>query len=198
MNTSLFRKAGLTAMVAMLATPFAVQAESTVATGAGALNTAARVDFQITIPRFLSLQVGALGASIDLITFTLTPAQAQAPGTPVAGTGGTPGPGAVTARVVSNGGAVGLVAATGGALSNGAGGTINWSEITTASSNASLPAPVLTNATSASVTVPATAGVANQTATWTYAYQNSAIVPAGTYGGVNVNNGRVTYTASIP
>lgn len=198
MNTSFFRKAGLSAMTAMLAVPFAAQAESSLATGNGQLNTTARVDFQITIPKFVALQVGTAGAAIDLITFALTPAQAQAPGTPVAGTGGDVGAGAVTARVASNGGTVGLAAATLGPLGNGAGDTINWTEITTTSSNASLPAPVLANGTSAAVNVVATGGVVLQTATWTYQYQNSAAVPAGTYGGVNVNNGRVTYTASIP
>ncbi len=40
-------------------------------------------------------------------------------------------------------------------------------------------------------------GVVNQSAAWTYSYANSVVVPAGTYGGVGVNNGRVTYTASV-
>lgn len=196
MNKSLFRKVGLTAMAAMLAVPFVAQAESSFQTGAGALSTQARVDFQITIPRFLALQVGTTGAPIDLITFTLTPAQAQTPG-PVAGTGGDVGGGAVTARVAGNVGNVTLVAATGGALSNGT-DSINWSEITTASTNGALPAPTLTNGTSGAVTVAATGGVVLQTATWTYTYANSATVPGGTYGGVGINNGRVTYTASNP
>jgi hypothetical protein len=38
----------------------------------------------------------------------------------------------------------------------------------------------------------------NQTATWTYSFANTAVLEAGTYGGVNTNNSRVTYTASLP
>jgi hypothetical protein len=40
--------------------------------------------------------------------------------------------------------------------------------------------------------------IVNQDARWTYSYANTALVPSGTYGGVNTNNGRVTYTASLP
>jgi len=40
--------------------------------------------------------------------------------------------------------------------------------------------------------------VTNLQSTWTYAYLNPATAAAGTYGGVNTNNGRVTYTAAIP
>jgi hypothetical protein len=39
--------------------------------------------------------------------------------------------------------------------------------------------------------------VVNQAAVWTYTYLNDGIVPAGTYGGVNAQNGRVTYTATM-
>jgi hypothetical protein len=35
-------------------------------------------------------------------------------------------------------------------------------------------------------------------AKWAYTYLNATVPPAGSYGGVNVNNGRVTYTASVP
>ena len=35
-------------------------------------------------------------------------------------------------------------------------------------------------------------------AKWTFSYANTAAVPAGTYGGVNVNNSRVIYTATMP
>ena len=34
--------------------------------------------------------------------------------------------------------------------------------------------------------------------TWTYTYDNSDIYPEGTYGGVNTQGGRVTYTAATP
>ena len=40
--------------------------------------------------------------------------------------------------------------------------------------------------------------IVQRDAKWTYTYRNQTVPPAGTYGGVNTNNGRVTYTASVP
>jgi hypothetical protein len=197
MNKSLFRNLSCVALTAVLAAPIGANAESSFQTGVGALSANARVDFQITIPRFLSLRVGTAGAPIDLVSFTV-PAADVGNATPVAGTGGDVGGGAVTAAVLGNGGNVTLQATTGGPIGNGGAGQIDWTQITTASSNPSLPAPVLVNGASAGVAVAATNGVVNQTATWTYSYLNSAVIEAGTYGGVNTNNSRVTYTASLP
>jgi hypothetical protein len=197
MSKSLFKNLGQVALVAVLAAPIGANAESSFQTGAGALNTSARVDFQITIPRFLALRVGTTGAPVDLVSFTV-PAANVGNATPVAGTGGDLGAGSVTASVLGNGGNVTLQATTAGPIGNGSAGAINWSQITTASSNPSLPAPVLANGASAGVAVGATSGVVNQTATWTYSYANTDVIEAGTYGGVNTNNSRVTYTASLP
>lgn len=197
MSKSLFKNLGRVALAAVLAAPIGAYAESDFETGAGALSAQARVDFQITIPRFLSLRVGTTGAPVDLVSFTV-PAANVGDATAIAGTGGDLGAGSVTARVLGNGGNVTLQATTAGPIGNGAAGTISWSQITTASSNPSLPAPVLANGASAGVPVAATAGVVNQTATWTYSYANSAVIESGTYGGVNTNNSRVTYTASLP
>lgn len=197
MSKSLFKRLGPVALIAALAAPIGANAESTFQTGAGALSSSARVDFQITIPRFLSLRVGTAGAPVDLVNFTV-PAANVGNATPVAGTGGNLGAGAVTATVLGNGGNVTLQATTAGPIGNGSAGAINWSQITTASSNPSLPAPVLANGASAGVAVAAAAGVVNQTATWTYSYANTDVIESGTYGGVNTNNSRVTYTASLP
>lgn len=197
MTHSLLKNLGHAALVAVLAAPMAANAESTFQTGGGALSTSARVDFQVTIPRFLSLRVGTAGAPVDLVNFNV-PAANVGNATPVAGTGGNLGSGAVTATVLGNGGNVTLQATTGGPIGNGGAGSLNWSQITTASSNPSLPAPVLANGASAGVAVAATSGVVNQTATWTYSYANTDVIEAGTYGGVNTNNSRVTYTAALP
>jgi hypothetical protein len=181
-----------------LAVPFAVQAESSVATGGGALSTSAHVDFSIVIPKVLFLRVGALGAGVDSIVFTV-PAASVGNAIPIAGTGGDLTAGQVTATVQANSnGTVSLTALATGALSDGAGDTINYSQITTASNNPSFLAPVLTNGLSGAITVPPVSKLVNQTAVWTYSYANGFVVPAGTYGGVNTNNGRVTYTASVP
>jgi len=119
--------------------------------------------------------------------------------TPIAGTGGDLTAGQVTATVQANSsGTVSLTATATGALSNGAGDSINYSQITTASNNPSFLAPVLANGVSGTITVPPVSKLVNQSAVWTYSYANAAVVPAGTYGGVNTNNGRVTYTASVP
>ena len=46
--------------------------------------------------------------------------------------------------------------------------------------------------------LPISRSLLDWTAYWSFAYSNSNFVGAGSYGGVNVNNGRVTYTAALP
>ena len=181
-----------------LAVPAAARAESSTVSGGANLSTTAHVDFSIIIPRVLFLRIGALGAGIDAIVFTV-PAANVGNGTPVAGTGGDLTLGQVTAVVQANGNAnVQLKADATGALTNASGDTINYSQINTASNNGSLPAPVLNNATSGTITVNAVGKIVNQSAVWTYSYLNSAVVPAGTYGSTVALNGRITYTATLP
>lgn len=196
----------LLAVAVLAALPLAANAESNYSTGAGALTASAKLDFQVVVPKVLSLRVGTganftTNAAIDMITFTV-PAANVGNSTAVAGTGGTTGASGVTASLVGNGGNITLKADTVGAMNNGAAAeTISFGQISTASNNASLPAPILVDgaATAASsVTVNATNKVVNQSATWTYSYANSVTPAAGTYGGAGVNNGRVTYTASMP
>lgn len=198
-----------------LTLPLMAFAESNVQTGAAtaAPGATAHVDFSVVIPKILYLRVGAgssysTGAltsvnTIDLITFSPA-AGTVGNGTAVAGIGGDLSGGVETAAIVSNSGSVTLNATATGALGNGSGDSIPFTQITTASSAltsaTSLPAPVLTNGTSSNVllTVPPLAKLIVQDAKWTYSYANAATVPAGTYGGVNVNNSRVTYTATMP
>jgi len=200
--------------IAALALPLAASAESSVQTGTSTSSpgATAHVDFSIVIPKILYLRVGtgssytsgALTANtaVDLITFSPTAAQ-LGNGTAIAGTGGDLTGGVETAAVVSNSGNVTLNATASGALSDGAGDSISYAQISTAASTltsaTALPAPVLTNTTSANVILTAPASkVIVQDAKWTYTYANSATVAAGTYGGVNVNNGRIVYTATMP
>ncbi|HTO44843.1 MAG TPA: hypothetical protein VML56_12270 [Burkholderiales bacterium] len=189
------------ALALALAIPLAAQAESNVSTGAGALTTTARVDFSVVIPKILFLRVGSAGAGIDSIVFTV-PSGSVGNATPIAGTGGDLTNGVVTAVVQANSGTVTLNATATGALSDGAGDSINYTQIvTTAATNTTatvLAAPVLANGTSGNVTLTPVSKIVNQDAKWTYTYSNSAVVPAGTYGGVNTNNSRVTYTATMP
>jgi hypothetical protein len=166
------------------------------------------VDFTITIPKVLFLQVGtgtlfANNPAVNLITFNV-PAANVGNGTAVAATAGSGdlGNGTVTAIVRGNAGNVTLVASTLGAINNGAGDSIPWSQVTTTPASLStatvLSAPTLANGASSNVTLTAVNKIVNQDARWTYAYANGAIVPAGTYGGINANNGRVLYTATLP
>lgn len=198
------------ALVALMAAPLAANAASSFQTGAGTLTATAAVDFTITIPRVLFLQVGTgsfltTNAAVNLITFSV-PAASVGNGTPVAATAGSGdiGNGTVTARVFGNGAAnVSLSATNGGALNDGAGNTISWAQVTTtASALAGVPTllnPItLVDGATTPVSLPAVAGVVNQGAQWTYSYLNTATPVGGTYGGVNTNNGRVTYTATLP
>ena len=192
------------AVALALGVPLVAGAESAFTTGATTpLTASARVDFTIVIPKFVSLRVGTSGAGIDLITFTVPAASVGAGGAGIAGTGGDLTAGVVTARVLGNNGQVTLTSTATGALSNGVGDTIPFTEITTVASvltsATALPAPVLTNGTSAGVLATLTGTkITNQDARWTYNYANTNVVASGTYGGVNVNAGRVTYTASMP
>lgn len=191
------------ALVASL--PFAAHAASDVtvddSAGNPALTAQASLDFQVVVPSVLFLQVGNGTAltdvsTVDLLTFTV-PGATLGNDADVAATGGN-GASGVTARLIGNVGNITLAASTGGALSNGAGDTISFAQIKSASNNNALPVPVLADGASTPVNVAATNRVVNETATWTYAYDNSVIPAAGTYGGANLNNGRVTYTASLP
>ena len=197
-----------------LTLPLMAFAESNVQSGAAtaAPGATAHLDFSVVIPKILYLRVGAGSAyttgaltsvnTVDLITFSPA-AGTVGNGTAVAGTGGDLSGGVETAAIVSNSGNVTLNATASGALGNGSGDSIPFTQITTASSaltsGTPLPAPILTNGTSSNVLLTAPASkLIVQDAKWTYSYANAATVPAGTYGGVNANNSRVTYTATMP
>jgi len=177
--------------------PLLSHAESSLNTGAGALSTAAHVDFQITIPKILFLRVG---------TGTGTVAggwAANGNGVALAGTGGDLAGGVETAVVVANQGNVTLTSTTLGKLNDGVGDTISYNQITPAASKLTtlqvLAVPAFApNGGTRTVNIPATAKIVQRDAQWAYTYRNQTTPPPGVYGGVNTNNGRVTYTASIP
>jgi hypothetical protein len=195
------------ASLTTLGMPMLANAESTVVTGAGALSASARLDFRVTIPKVLFLQVGtgtsmANNGAFSLIDFTV-PAANVGDNSVIAATAGSGdlGSGAVTARVLGNGGDVTLTSTTAGPLGNGAGDTLSFAQIATAAttlvSTTALAAPALADGATTTTTVPAVGKIVNRDARWTFTYLNAAAVPPGTYGGVGVNNGRVTYTASV-
>ncbi len=156
-----------------------------------------------------SLVVGRGGSSV---AFVLAPSIPGVPTTPVAGSNTsvnwsgaapsfsiTPSGNVLPVEVRSNAGQVTLrataTATATTALASGA-NTIPLSEITIATSDSNLPAPLIPNTgTGAAVTVVATAFaglVTQRTANWTLSYANLASRRAGTY------TGQVTFTASSP
>ena len=190
--------------------PMASHAESNFQTGAGALTATSRLDFRITVPKILYLRVGTsaaglvTNATVDLIDFVV-PAANNGDSSVLAATVGSGdlGTGSVTAKVIGNAGNITFTSATTGALSNGAGDTISFTKLAAASavltSATALPHPTFVDGgTSTPSPLTAVSKVVNQDAKWTFTYLNNAVAPAGTYGGVNVNNSRVTYTAVLP
>lgn len=193
------------------------RAESNFVNGAG--TATAHLNFSVVIPKFLYLQVGTgtyptTVATVDTILFDMTGSISSiGNGTPQAGTGGDQTGGAVTARVVGNNFTASptFSATTAGAMSNGAGGTISWSEITVATA-----ALTVTPAASGTLAHPGTAAapfadgaatnvtltpaskVINQASKWTFSYKNTNVPPSGTYGNTVANNGQVTYSIAMP
>ena len=144
--------------------------------------------------------MGSAGCKIDLINFSPLAADVGN-GNDVNGTGGDLTGGVVTVDLFSNGGQVTITPtnSSGGAgLSDGGTNNIPYTEILTSSNLAALGAPSLTNAGGTPTSPTETAGVTDLSAQWTYTYDNTAVYPAGTYGGVNTQGGRVTYTATAP
>jgi hypothetical protein len=166
----------------------------------------AELRFLLSLERFLFLQVGSAGGSVDTVTFNLAnvtgtnfvtvaaPSTLLGTGNAIAAATG----GVVNVVLRGNGGSVSLAASNDGAglgLSNGAGRYLNYSQITTVSSSNNLPAPVLTNAGSSAVVVNGTfhgGRVVNANATWSFSFANTAVPTSGNY------TGRVTYTAANP
>lgn len=182
------------------------RAESNFQTGTGALTATAHLDFQIVIPKMLYLRVGTgtdrtTVSTVNLISFSV-PAAHVGDSSVIAGTGGDIGAGAVTARVIANSGTVTLTTTTPNQLKDTGSDTISFGQIglTVASLTSATPLTpaAMTDGVVTTTTIAPTSGVVNQDAQWTFTYKNQNVVAAGTYGGVNVNNSRVTYTASIP
>ena len=190
------RLTALSLLIAGIAIVAPAKAESVLQTGAGALTASPRADFRVVLPKFLRFQIGSAGSVIDLVEFTV-PGVNVGDGSDIARTNG----GVVPVLLQGNAGNISVTGTTLGQLNNGAGTTVSYAEILSTSSSAALGVPTLVDAAaSAAVTVTPNVGpqVVNRTANWSFAYSNTNILPASTYGGVNINNGRVTYTASLP
>lgn len=201
----------LLAVAVLSVVPMMANAESQFTTGAGTPITAsAKLDFQITIPKFVFLRVGT-GAdytttgTVNQIAFSVNAANVG-DGSAVTATAGSGdvGNGVVTAKVMGNNGNITFTSTTLGALGNGSGDTISYGQISTATavltSAVALPAPALADGATTTVALVPNVGtkVTNRDARWTFTYLNQNVVAPGIYGGTNANNSRVTYTASMP
>jgi hypothetical protein len=197
------------AAIGVAAIPSAAHAESRFVTGAASpLTASANLDFTITIPKFVYVRIGtgtnaANNNAVDSLVYSV-PAANVGDGSSIAGTGGDLTGGQVTARVIGNNGTIAFSSTTAGALSNGVGDSISWSQMgVTVAANTTTTAlshPALVDGSTTTLNLAPTSGtkVTNLDAKWTFAYKNESIVAAGTYGGVNTNNGRVTYAVSMP
>ena len=201
----------LLALSLLAAVPMLAQAESQYTTGTGTPITAsARLDFQITIPKILFLRVGSgadytTNTTVNQIAFVVPANQVGVGGLGIDATAasGDLGAGKVTAKLVGNNGSISFSSTTLGALGNGSGDTISYGQISVTSDPGALATkllhPTLADGATTTLAVAPTSGkVVNSDAKWTYKYTNAALVAPGTYGGVNANNSRVTYTASMP
>jgi hypothetical protein len=195
------------------ALPLVCSAESNTQTVSGS-TALAHVDFQITIPKFLFLQVGSgssyntgvytPNATVDQITWNLTTANVGSG--PIVGTGGVPGAGVELAAIVCNSGnSVTFSSTTNGALTDTTADTISYSNITVATAAGSFPTllnhPTLADAATTTIAVPGAGHIVKADAKWTYSYTNNTVPAGGVYGGggvANTGNGRVTYTATMP
>lgn len=189
--------------------PTIAHAESRFVTGtASPLTASANLDFTVTIPKFVYVRIGtgtnaANNTNVDNLVFTV-PAANVGDGTAIAGTGGDLTGGQVTARVLGNNGTIAFSSTTLGPLNNGAGDTISWSQmnvaVTANTTATALAHPTLADGATTSINLTPTSGtkVTNLDARWTFSYRNQNVVAAGTYGGVNTQNGRVTYAVSMP
>jgi hypothetical protein len=190
--------AGLAPSLAQAASDFVEAANPT---------ASASVDFRVSIPSVLFLQVGtgtfqADNTTVDTIEFNLTSAQATSPGTVAAtATSGDLGTGGVSVRVFGNNGTVTLNS-TATALTSGD-DTIPWSQITTevtphiqGGNTQTIPHGAFTDdgALAAPVQLATNNGgkVTNLRSTWRYSYANTEERLPGVYAG------RVTYTAVMP
>jgi hypothetical protein len=194
--------------------PLVCSAESNIQTTSGQ-TAVARVDFTITVPKFLFLRVGTgssyttgvytAGGSPDPITWTLTTANVGTGS--LTGSGGDIGPGTETAALICNSGnSVTFTSTTTGPLTDTTADTIDYANITVApvaltAGYTLLTPPALVNGATTTTSVSGAGHVVKADAKWTFSYANSTVPAGGVYGGggaANTGNGRVTYTATMP
>ncbi|MCU0926463.1 MAG: hypothetical protein MUF44_10615 [Hydrogenophaga sp.] len=187
MNKSLILKS---VIAVSLAVPMLASAESDLTVGAGP--AAARLNFQVIVPRVLYLAVGTGNATladdttVDLLSYDYSGNVAAL------GNGTDSAAQAVNVRVLGNNGQIQIAAAgSGTGLVNSLipAEVIPWTEILATSSAATFAVPAVGGTANPTLSA---GRVTNRTAVWNFAYSNSVIPAPGTY------TGQVTYTATMP
>ena len=181
------------AVAAALAVPFAAQAASSSATGAGAISTPVDLNFSVLIPRFIFLRVGnAVPASVNTLSFAPTVDQ-MANSTAVDATGGDTGPGNsdVTTRRARQCRQPDTCRIESGEPDLGRRNNIPTTTLTASNPIGSVAVPAFGGNVGLTASP---AGVVNETGSWRYTWTNPAatVYAAGTY------TGTVTYTLSAP
>lgn len=197
----------------------AARAESNSVPGTGAVSANAKLNFSVTIPKTLFLQVGtgtsdAIDGRVDTIAFDV-PGAGVGNGAALRGKGGDLfSSSVVSVRLVGNSGDISLNSLTTGPLSSGIAGNpaVPWSDILVTTSalpsatygftNGAIAHPAFNTSGSGGpgtpATVAATGGRVRREGLWFYTYANTKALPAGTYGGSAANNGLVVYSATVP
>jgi hypothetical protein len=172
-----------------------VLADQATCNTAGCTTANLPVNFSITIPAFLRLQVGAVGADASVQWNAVVTSANIGTGnvSPDSVTNGGAGAGLVAYALVSNiSTSDAVITATGSAAAFASGGNsipytdVNATAVGTTGAAVALPVP----GTPTNVTP--TAGLINRAGTWAYYYVNNTIYPAGTY------TGTINYTATQP
>jgi hypothetical protein len=180
--------------------PQLANADANSDTGSGSLSAAAHLNLRVVIPGFLLFRVGSAGATVDTINFDMTACVTGGSctvgnSTAVSGTGGDAAAGTgASVALFSNAGAITITESnnTGGSGLVDGGNSISLNEISVISDNGSLDTPTLSDA-GGKTSSPALNGgsnVTNQTAVWTYSYDNTTVPDPGDY------NVEITYTAA--
>ncbi len=173
----------------------ATLADQATCNSAGCTTAALPVNFSITIPAFLRLQVGAVGAaaSVQWNASVTTANIGTGNVSPDSVTNGGAGAGLVAYALVSNIDTNNAtITATGSAAAFTSGGNsipytdVNATAVGTTGAAVALPVP------GTPTTVAPASGIINRAGTWAYYYVNNTIYPAGTY------TGTINYTATQP
>lgn len=174
----------------------AALADQATCAGAGCTTANLPVDFSITIPAFLRLQVGAVGATPSVQWNASVTAANIGTGNvnPDSVTNGGAGAGLVAYALVSNVSTNNAtITATGSAAAFTSGGnSIPYTDVNATAATTNAWAAVAMPVPGTPTTVTPASGIINAAGTWAYYYVNNTIYPAGTY------TGTINYTATQP